>query len=55
MKRKNENGEVNEEEITVFDYFTKKLKIKLDYSGDLLCINVGKPKRPNYIPVEVMF
>ncbi|KAJ6864172.1 protein argonaute 4A-like [Populus alba x Populus x berolinensis] len=25
----------------------------LRYSGDLPCINVGKPKRPTYIPVEL--
>ncbi|CAA7061179.1 unnamed protein product [Microthlaspi erraticum] len=51
-KRKKENGEVEETEITVFDYFTQFLKIKLYDSGDFPCINVGKPKRPTYIPIE---
>ncbi|KAK1381692.1 hypothetical protein POM88_019427 [Heracleum sosnowskyi] len=27
--------------------------IPLRYSGDLPCINVGKPKRPTYIPLEL--
>ncbi|KAK8679041.1 hypothetical protein V6N13_144513 [Hibiscus sabdariffa] len=26
---------------------------KLEYSGDFPCINVGKPKRPTYIPIEL--
>ncbi|AQK89308.1 argonaute4a [Zea mays] len=48
---KHKNGE--SEEITVFDYFVKNRGIKLEYSGDLPCINVGKPKRPTYFPVEL--
>ena len=40
-------------EITVYDYFVKHRHIELRYSADLPCINVGKPKRPTYIPVEV--
>jgi hypothetical protein len=52
LKHKNgNNGE--SEEITVFDYFVKNRGIELQYSGDLPCINVGKPKRPTYLPVEV--
>ncbi|CAH2072228.1 unnamed protein product [Thlaspi arvense] len=49
---KNENGEVEEIETTVYKYFTEFRKIPLQYSGDLPCINVGKPKRPTYIPIE---
>ncbi|XP_018443266.2 protein argonaute 9 [Raphanus sativus] len=52
-KQKQGNGEVKEIEVTVYDYFTKHLKIALRYSGDLRCISVGKPKRPNYIPIEL--
>lgn len=53
-KQKQGNGEAKEVEVTVYDYFTKHLKIALRY-GDLRCISVGKPKRPNYIPIEVIF
>lgn len=44
------DGEV---EITVYDYFVRCRKIPLQSSADLPCINVGKPKRPTYIPLEV--
>lgn len=39
----------------MFDYFTKIRDIKLHYSGGLPCINVGKPNRPTYFPIEVRF
>ena len=41
-------------EVTVYDYYMKK-GIKLQYSGDLPCINAGRPKRPTYYPIEVCF
>ncbi|KAL1204266.1 Protein argonaute 9 [Cardamine amara subsp. amara] len=50
-KPKNEKGEVEEVEISVFNYYMER-NIELRYSGDLPCINVGKPKRPTYIPIE---
>ncbi|CAH2070229.1 unnamed protein product [Thlaspi arvense] len=50
-KQKKGNEEV-EVEITVFDYYKKKHDITLHDSGDLRCINVGKPNRPTYIPME---
>ncbi|CAN8247031.1 unnamed protein product [Cochlearia groenlandica] len=50
---KNENGEFETIEITVSDYYLKYRNIELQYSGDLPCINVGKPKRPTYIPIEL--
>ena len=58
MKRrggKDANGDcdVNTTEITVYDYFVKHRNIELRYSGDLPCINAGKPKRPTYLPMEV--
>lgn len=46
-------GEVVEHQTTVFEYFTEFRNIQLQYSGDFPCINVGKPKRPTYIPIEV--
>ncbi|CAA0813181.1 Protein argonaute 4 [Striga hermonthica] len=48
-KNKDEEGE----EVTVYDYFVKQRNINLRYSADLPCINVGKPKRPTYFPVEL--
>ncbi|KAJ1432121.1 Protein argonaute, N-terminal [Sesbania bispinosa] len=47
------NGDATEQEITVYDYFVNIRKIDLRYSGDLPCINVGKPKRPTYVPLEL--
>lgn len=43
------------DEMTVLDYFTNVRKIDLRYSADLPCINVGRPKRPTYFPIEVKF
>lgn len=54
MRNKNaKDGEDGEIEVTVYDYFVNHRNIQLRYSGDLPCINVGKPKRPTYIPLEV--
>ncbi|XVF46380.1 hypothetical protein PTKIN_Ptkin03bG0022300 [Pterospermum kingtungense] len=50
---KNENGEAEALEITVYDYFVNHRNIQLRYSGRMPCINVGKPKRPTYIPIEL--
>ncbi|CAG7907291.1 unnamed protein product, partial [Brassica rapa] len=49
---KNENGESETVEITVYDYFLKERNLELQYSADLPCVNVGRPKRPTYIPLE---
>nr|VDD08311.1 unnamed protein product [Brassica oleracea] len=49
---KNENGESETVEISVYDYFLRERNLELQYSADLPCINVGKPKRPTYIPLE---
>ncbi|KVI02079.1 Argonaute/Dicer protein, PAZ [Cynara cardunculus var. scolymus] len=40
--------------ITVLDYFTKHRNIELTYSAYIPCIDVGKPKKPSYLPVEVV-
>ena len=45
--------EGQEKEVTVYDYFVNIRKIDLRFSADLPCINVGKPKRPTYVPIEV--
>ncbi|GKE11024.1 argonaute 4-like protein, partial [Tanacetum coccineum] len=52
-KTKNENGELETLEVTVYDYFVNIRKIDLPYYGDLPCINVGRPKSPTYIPLEL--
>ncbi|THG06316.1 hypothetical protein TEA_007611 [Camellia sinensis var. sinensis] len=41
-------------QITVYDYFTKHHNIELTYSTFMPCLDVGKPKRPNYHPLEVL-
>ncbi|KAG9157269.1 hypothetical protein Leryth_004931 [Lithospermum erythrorhizon] len=53
QKSKDESGEVQTTEVTVYDYFVNHRNIDLRYSGDLPCINVGKPKRPTYFPIEM--
>ncbi|KAK8498367.1 hypothetical protein V6N12_032919 [Hibiscus sabdariffa] len=50
---KNDDGEAENLEITVYEYFVNHRNIQLRYSADLPCINVGKPKRPTYIPLEL--
>ncbi|KAG8387057.1 hypothetical protein BUALT_Bualt03G0213700 [Buddleja alternifolia] len=40
-------------EITVYDYFVKHRNIELKYSAYMPCLDVGKPKRPNYLPLEL--
>jgi len=56
LKQKNvrdEDGEVQSQEITVYDYFVNHRNMDLRYSADIPCINVGKPKRPTYIPLKL--
>lgn len=53
QKSKDDDGEVQNTEVTVYDYFVNQRNIDLRYSADLPCINVGKPKRPTYFPIEV--
>ncbi|KAL0387712.1 UNVERIFIED_CONTAM: protein argonaute 4A [Sesamum radiatum] len=49
--RREGTSEAQEVEITVYDYFLHHRNIRR-HSADFPCINVGKPKRPTYIPVE---
>ncbi|KAF8008170.1 hypothetical protein BT93_K1988 [Corymbia citriodora subsp. variegata] len=56
MKLRNRKGPDDEEQtvdITVSEYFIKHRGIELTFSGYLPCLNVGKPKRPNYLPLEL--
>ncbi|KAK2971923.1 hypothetical protein RJ640_011704 [Escallonia rubra] len=50
---KDDDGEGQTMEVTVYDYFVNYRHIELRYSEDLPCINVGKPKRPTYFPLEL--
>ena len=52
-QRNGGNGDPEAIEIAVYDYFVKNRGIDLRYSGDFPCINVGKPNRPTYFPIEV--
>lgn len=54
MKQRNGDGEPEGVEVSVYEYFVKNRGIELRYSGDFPCINVGKPKRPTYFPIEVI-
>lgn len=55
MKVKNNDGsnEGQTVEISVYEYFAKHCGIELQYSAYLPCLDVGKPKKPNYLPLEV--
>ncbi|KAF7111729.1 LOW QUALITY PROTEIN: hypothetical protein CFC21_111707 [Triticum aestivum] len=52
-RRNGDNGDTDTVEITVYDYFVQNRGIELRYSGNLPCINAGRPKRPTYFPVEL--
>ncbi|XP_020102433.1 protein argonaute 16-like [Ananas comosus] len=54
LKVKNGGGEGQTVEVTVFDYF-KSRKIDLSWSANMPCLDVGKPKRPNYVPLELCY
>ncbi|KAK9194300.1 hypothetical protein WN944_005004 [Citrus x changshan-huyou] len=49
---KDRNGDVKCVDVTVFDYFVNHGRINLCFSGDFPCIDVGKPRKPTYIPIE---
>ena len=58
IKQRNEGPDGGEDvqtiEVTVYDYFVQHRNIRVDHSANLPCINVGKSKRPVYIPLEVI-
>ncbi|KAL6626393.1 hypothetical protein ACP70R_030119 [Stipagrostis hirtigluma subsp. patula] len=41
-------------EITVYDYFMQHWRIELKHAN-LPCLNVGKPNRPTYLPMELCY
>ncbi|XP_057953427.1 protein argonaute 4-like [Malania oleifera] len=52
-QRGGKDGDDEALEVTVYEYFVNYRHIELRYSADLPCINVGKPKRPTFIPLEL--
>ncbi|KAH9675039.1 protein argonaute 4A [Citrus sinensis] len=50
---KDRNDDVKCVDVTVFDYFVNHRRINLCFSGDFPCIDVGKPRKPTYIPIEL--
>ncbi|PON87801.1 Exonuclease/helicase-like [Trema orientale] len=55
MKVKNSdvtNGEETED-VTVYEYFTRHCGIEITESAFLPCLVVGRPKKPNYLPLEL--
>ncbi|XP_010688916.2 protein argonaute 16 [Beta vulgaris subsp. vulgaris] len=55
LKVKKDNGSSEEQfqETTVFEYFLKHCGVVLTYSKYMPCLDVGKPNRPIYIPIEI--
>ncbi|KAL6515147.1 Protein argonaute-4 [Orobanche hederae] len=53
LNKRSDDPDAQPVELTVYDYFVNHRKIPLQYSGDFPCINVGKPKRPTYFPIEL--
>ncbi|KAL5719450.1 Protein argonaute 4A [Ranunculus cassubicifolius] len=53
-QKKDGDEDAQPTEVTVFDYFVKIKHIELTrVDADMPCINVGKPKKPVFIPVEL--
>ncbi|KAL7614478.1 hypothetical protein Lser_V15G06693 [Lactuca serriola] len=56
MKQKNQrdgNSPTETIDITVLQYYADHHGRRLEYSADYPCLDVGKPKRPVYIPLEL--
>ncbi|CAL9129110.1 unnamed protein product, partial [Musa textilis] len=53
LRVRNSHGETQTVDITVYDYFMKTHKMQLTWSAHMPCLDVGKPKRPNYLPIEL--
>ncbi|KAL1812927.1 hypothetical protein ACET3Z_022992 [Daucus carota] len=47
------HGQEQPEEITVYEYFRRHRNLQLETSAYLPCLDVGKPRRPNYLPLEL--
>ena len=55
LKQKIGNSPTEPTEITVYDYYIKYRGQELRESQYYPCLDVGKPKRPTYIPLEVVY
>ncbi|XP_076884626.1 protein argonaute 4A-like [Bidens hawaiensis] len=53
LRQKNGGSPGIDVEITVYDYYAKYHRIEVHQSRDYPCLDVGKPKRPVYIPLEL--
>ncbi|KAI7730513.1 hypothetical protein M8C21_017960, partial [Ambrosia artemisiifolia] len=53
MKQRNSDSPSDPIEITVSEYYAKYRNQELHASQDYPCLDVGKPKRPVYIPLEL--
>ncbi|TVU22610.1 hypothetical protein EJB05_32321, partial [Eragrostis curvula] len=53
LKQRNGNGSDAMEVTTVYNYFMQHRHIELEDSAHLPCLNVGKPNRPEYLPMEL--
>jgi eukaryotic translation initiation factor 2C len=55
MKMKNGEDSNAEQtvDVTVYEYFAKHRGIELTSSAYLPCLDVGKPNRPIFLPLEV--
>ncbi|CAJ1978435.1 unnamed protein product [Sphenostylis stenocarpa] len=53
VKNDNGNNEGQTVDITVYEYFVEHCHIDLISSAYLPCLDVGKPKRPIYFPLEL--
>lgn len=40
-------------DVTVYEYFTGHRNIELGESAYMPCLIVGRPKKPDYLPIEV--
>jgi eukaryotic translation initiation factor 2C len=48
------DGESHTVDVTVCEYYRKRRQIEVSWSASFPCLDVGKPKRPNYLPLEVV-
>ncbi|KAJ0469097.1 putative post-transcriptional gene silencing PAZ-Argonaute family protein [Helianthus annuus] len=53
LKQKNGDSPSDAVDITVYNYYAKHHRIEVNQSRDYPCLDVGKPKRPVYIPLEL--
>ncbi|KAF3334610.1 protein argonaute 16-like protein [Carex littledalei] len=53
MKVRDDDGEYHTVETTVSDYFRKKYQLDLTWSSSYPCLDLGKPRNPTYVPLEM--